>query len=116
MEIKPGFASLFNGKDLKGWIGDPNFWKAENGIIVGRTTEQLDRNLFLWTEKEYSNFIFYSEVRLVNYPRINAEASCFNEGLLSDTEELPSPQASIRAIPALLRNVLVSLGRCRNVS
>ena len=52
----------------------------------------------------------------VNYPRINAEASCFNEGLLSDTEELPSPQASIRAIPALLRNVLVSLGQCRNVS
>jgi hypothetical protein len=29
----------------------------------------------------------------VNYPRINAEASCFNEGLLSDTEGLPSPQA-----------------------
>jgi len=63
---------------------------------------------------------------LVNYPRINAEASCFsrsavqrknrNEGLFSDTEELPSPQASIRAIPALLRNVLVSLGRRRNVS
>jgi hypothetical protein len=26
-------------------------------------------------------------------PRINAEASCFNEGLLSDTEGLPSPQA-----------------------
>jgi hypothetical protein len=67
MEIKPGFTSLFDGKDLKGWIGDPNFWKAENGIIVGRATKQLDRNLFLWTEKEYSNFIFYSEVRLIGH-------------------------------------------------
>jgi hypothetical protein len=54
--------------------------------------------------------------QVVNYPRINAEASCFNEGLIGETNELPSPQASIRAIPALLRNVLVSLGRCRNVS
>jgi hypothetical protein len=47
----------------------------------------------------------------VNYPRINAGASCFNEGLLSETEELPSLQASIRANPALLRYVLVSLGQ-----
>ena len=47
----------------------------------------------------------------MNYPRINSWASCFNERLLSETEELPSPQASIRAIPALLRYVLVSLGQ-----
>jgi len=67
MEIKPRFTSLFNGKDLKGWIGDPIFWKAGNGIIVGRATKQLDRNLFLWTENEYSNFIFYSEVRLIGH-------------------------------------------------
>ena len=32
-------------------------------------------------------------MKLVNYPRINAEASCFNEGLLSETEGLPSLQA-----------------------
>jgi hypothetical protein len=67
MEIKPGFTSLFNGEDLSGWKGDPEYWKVEDGIIVGRTTKQLDRNLFLWTENEYSNFILYSEVRLIGY-------------------------------------------------
>ena len=67
MEIKPGFTSLFNGKDLSGWKGDPEYWKVEDGIIVGRTTKQLDRNLFLWTENEYSNFILYSEVRLIGH-------------------------------------------------
>jgi hypothetical protein len=48
-------------------------------------------------------------------------ASCFNEGLIGDTNELPSPQASIRAIPALhrkhklsFRDVLISLGQVSN--
>jgi len=64
MNIKPGFTSLFNGKDLTGWVGDTNYWKVEDDAIVGRSVEKLDHNDFLWTEKEYSNFIMYSEVRL----------------------------------------------------
>jgi len=67
MGIKPGFTSMFNGKDLTGWVGDAKYWKAEDGAIVGRSVEKLDRNLFLWTEKEYTNFIMYSEVRLVGF-------------------------------------------------
>ena len=54
------------------------------------------------------------EVRKVNYPRPKSRASCFNEGLIGETNELPSPQASIRAIPALLRDILVSLGQVSN--
>ena len=64
MRIKPGFMSLFNGRDLTGWVGDTNYWKVEDGAIVGRSVEKLDHNDFLWTEKEYSNFIMYCEVRL----------------------------------------------------
>jgi hypothetical protein len=58
---------------------------------------------------------------LVNYPRVNSWASCFNKRLIGETNELPSPQASIRAIPALhrkrmlsFRDVLVSLGQVSN--
>ncbi len=29
------FVSLFNGKDLTDWDGDPALWKVENGVIVG---------------------------------------------------------------------------------
>jgi hypothetical protein len=35
-----GFRPLFNGKDLTGWDGDPSFWKAEDGMIVGETTKE----------------------------------------------------------------------------
>ncbi len=32
--------SLFNGKDLTGWDGDPNLWSVKDGVIHGETTEQ----------------------------------------------------------------------------
>ncbi len=34
-----GFVSIFNGKDLTGWSGDPNLWSVENGAIVGQSNE-----------------------------------------------------------------------------
>src|SRR6266404_4903186 len=33
-----GFESIFDGSTLKGWDGDPQFWRAENGAIVGEST------------------------------------------------------------------------------
>lgn len=30
-----GFVSLFNGRDLTGWDGDPALWKVEDKMIVG---------------------------------------------------------------------------------
>ncbi len=33
-----GFVSLFNGKDLADWDGDPALWKVEDGIITGTCT------------------------------------------------------------------------------
>ena len=32
----PGFRSLFNGKDLSGWVGHKNYWSVQDGIIVGK--------------------------------------------------------------------------------
>ena len=32
--------SLFDGKSLTGWDGDPKFWKIENGAITGQTTAE----------------------------------------------------------------------------
>lgn len=64
MNIKPGFTSLFNGKDLTGWVGNPELWKVEDGVIVARSTGRLDHNEFLWYKEEFSNFIMYSEICL----------------------------------------------------
>jgi hypothetical protein len=34
------FKSLFNGKDLTGWDGDPDNWSVKDGVIVGETTPE----------------------------------------------------------------------------
>lgn len=43
-----GFVSIFDGT-LKNWDGDPRFWRAENGEIVGESTpdRQVNPNTFL---------------------------------------------------------------------
>ncbi len=35
-----GYVSLFDGVSLKNWDGNPKFWRAENGAIVGESTAQ----------------------------------------------------------------------------
>lgn len=50
----PGFAALFNGKDLSGWkaTGKMDVWGAENGVIYVAG----GGGGWLLTEKEYANF------------------------------------------------------------
>ncbi|HEX3626437.1 MAG TPA: DUF1080 domain-containing protein [Verrucomicrobiae bacterium] len=35
-----GYVSLFDGTSLKGWDGNPKFWRAEDCAIVGQSTRQ----------------------------------------------------------------------------
>jgi hypothetical protein len=51
--------SLFNGKDLSGWIGREDLWSVEDGQIVGRTTAEdpIQYNTFLiYTGSEPGDF------------------------------------------------------------
>jgi hypothetical protein len=36
-----GMKTIFNGKDLTGWDGDPRLWKVNDGVIRGETTEEV---------------------------------------------------------------------------
>jgi hypothetical protein len=60
-----GFARLFNGQDLTGWVqrGGEAVYAIEDGAIVGRTAPDTP-NSFLCTEKEYSNFQLEFEVKV----------------------------------------------------
>lgn len=66
-----GFRPLFNGKDLSGWItpDDKSIWTVENGEIVGRTTskDQLKKNEFLVTDRDYGDFVLRAKVKLINH-------------------------------------------------
>lgn len=60
------FRSLFNGRDLTGWDGNPELWSVEDGVIVGRTRDerQLDYNQFLiWRGGEVTDFELRATVR-----------------------------------------------------
>ena len=61
------YQSLFNGRDLTGWDGDPALWRVENGVIVGSTDGRpLVQNSFLISEQSYSDFDLRLEVKLRN--------------------------------------------------
>jgi hypothetical protein len=35
---EPGFTPIFDGQSLKGWDGDPTYWRVEAGALVGEIT------------------------------------------------------------------------------
>ncbi|MCB1279314.1 DUF1080 domain-containing protein [Prosthecobacter sp.] len=63
-----GFTSLFNGKDLTGWDGDPKLWKVENGIVIGTNPapEAMANNSFLiWRGGKVKDFELRATVRVI---------------------------------------------------
>ena len=53
-----GFVSLFNGQDLSGWDCDKRFWRVEDGVIIGETTDDnpAPHNTFLIRSGTYGDF------------------------------------------------------------
>jgi hypothetical protein len=63
-----GFKSIFNGKDLSGWKGNPDLWSVEDGAITGRTKAEpkLTHNTFLvWQDGEVGDFELRLSYRIV---------------------------------------------------
>jgi hypothetical protein len=64
---KDGFVSIFDGKTLKGWEGDTNYWRVENGSLVGEITADklLKTNTFImWRGGETADFELKLEYRI----------------------------------------------------
>ncbi len=59
------WTSLFNGKDLKGWVqyNGKAKYSVENGEIVGRTVPE-EPNSFLSTDKLYGDFILELDLKV----------------------------------------------------
>ena len=77
-----GFVPIFDGKTLKGWDGDPTFWRAENGEIIGETTPEKVvklNNFLIWRGGKVKDF----EVKL-DY-KINGT----NSGVQYRSTEMP---------------------------
>jgi len=64
---EPGFIQIFHGNDLGDWDGDPNFWRAENGVLVGETTDtqKLEHSTYiLWKKRKTQDFELKVDFRL----------------------------------------------------
>lgn len=65
--IESEFISIFNGKNLDGWEGDPTYWRVKNGTLVGEVTPNtiLKRNSFIvYTREQLENFELKLEYRI----------------------------------------------------
>jgi len=54
-----GLKSIFNGKDLSGWDGDPRLWTVRDGVIHGETTAENPANgntFLIWKGGNTKNF------------------------------------------------------------
>lgn len=54
-----GMHSIFNGKDLTGWDGDPRLWSVKDGAIHGETTAENKANgntFLIWKDGKTKDF------------------------------------------------------------
>jgi hypothetical protein len=93
----PAFVSIFDGKTLAGWEGDPTYWRVENGALVGEVTPEtiLKRNSFIiWRGGVTRDFELKVEYRVsargnsgINYRSVEVAGERFAlEGYQADIE------------------------------
>jgi Domain of Unknown Function (DUF1080) len=83
-----GFVSIFNGKDLTGWNGNPRVWSVKDGAITGQTTPEnsLTKNTFLiWTNGAPGDFEMRFSYKIV----ANNDKSFGDSGMQYRSKELP---------------------------
>jgi hypothetical protein len=80
-----GFVSLFNGRDLTGWITGPdNFWVVRDGVLtVTRPVDGKEHNFdYLWAKDTYGDFILDLEFQVTQGT---------NSGIFFRTSDLKDP-------------------------
>ena len=78
-----GFESIFDGSSMKGWDGDPAFWRAANGTLIGQSSTEnpVKQNTFLiWRGGAPKDFELKLEYRL----------SATNSGVQIRSVQLPA--------------------------
>jgi hypothetical protein len=73
----PGYAVLFNGKDLDGWTTrQPNNhdWNVVDGVIDCNPQGDAPEDRNLWSKKEYGDFDLWVDWRIKESPFVNRKA------------------------------------------
>jgi len=79
-----GFKEIFDGKSLANWDCDPDFWRAEGGVMIGETTadHQPKQNIFcIWRGGSPADFELKLQYKLTG--------ATGNSGIQYRSAELP---------------------------
>lgn len=62
-----GYVPLFDGVSLKGWDGNPKFWRVEDGAIVGESTRQnpSGNSYLVYRDMKARDFTLKFEMKIV---------------------------------------------------
>jgi hypothetical protein len=62
-----GYVSLFDGATLKGWDGNPKFWRVEDGAIVGEATREnpCGNTYLVYRDMTAKDFTLKFEMKIV---------------------------------------------------
>src|SRR5687768_8847614 len=68
------FQSIFDGRTLAGWDGNPQIWRIEEGAITATISAgvTLPKNEFLFWQGEVHDFELVAEFRLTGTPTANS--------------------------------------------
>lgn len=61
--------TLFDGKTLENWDGNPNFWRVENGAITGQTTKDnptKGNTFIIWRGGKVGDFELTLDYKIIN--------------------------------------------------
>ncbi len=60
-----GFVKIFDGKTLRDWAGDREYWSVQDGALTGKTDGSLKMNRFLtWKDATIRNFDLQVKVKV----------------------------------------------------
>ena len=63
-----GFESIFDGKTLKNWNGNPKFWSGKDGAITGQTTKAnptRGNTFIIWKGADLGDFELKLQYKIV---------------------------------------------------
>lgn len=66
---EPGFTSIFDGKSLNGWDGDPKYWRVADGLMTGEITPEtiIKSNTFImWRGGKPKDFELKVDYRITS--------------------------------------------------
>lgn len=59
-----GWKSLFNGRNLNGWVYEKGYWEVRDGAIHGDKKGNTPHHHYMFSDKDYSDFEMHVDVKM----------------------------------------------------